>query len=82
MLPPRFNEREVSHRCFSFAVLSELVEIHMNEGSFSQLIKAVESKKILFHNFFPFLCVHQTAVLDVLTENMFISTLSFYLSKH
>lgn len=81
MLPSVFNEREVSHRCFSFAMLPELLEIHRNEKSFIQLMKAVESKKTLFHSLFPFLCVHQTAVLDVQWE-MFISTLSSYLSKH
>lgn len=64
------------------AMLSELLDIHMNEGSFIQLMKAAESKKVLFHNFFTFLCVHETAVLDVLMGNTFISTLSFYLSKH
>lgn len=40
------------------AVLSELLEIHMNEGSFIQLMKVVETKKILFDNFLTFLCVH------------------------
>lgn len=81
MLRSVFNEREVSHRCFSFAVLSELLEMYRNERSFIQLMRAVESKKTLFHNLFPFLCVCQTAVLDVQWE-MFISTLSSYLSKH
>lgn len=37
MLPPMLNETEISHRCFSFATLSELLEIYMNEGSFIQL---------------------------------------------